>query len=163
MKLDKNKLASRPRLLFTVGGYLDTLLSRIFCFLVLSAIALLIIFTVVVAMDDIAKLRKRQNLRLENCSENKTRNGRCYWPSDWCRILYNCDWKEPMRRQSTSKQQQTQQLQPDVPPCSTAVHSKSEIIKFLVHQHPRKEVEQQPPVANEVLEVPFNLEQLDTS
>ncbi|XP_030559002.1 uncharacterized protein LOC115761390 [Drosophila novamexicana] len=151
MELDKNKLESSTRLLFTVGGYLDTLLSHILCFLVLSAIALLVIFTVIVAMDDITKLRERQNLRLENSSETKTPSGRCYWPSDWCRILYNCDWKEPMRRQSTSKPKQTQQLKPNVPPCSAEVLSKSEIMKFLVHQHPRKELEQQPPVANELL------------
>ncbi|XP_064549770.1 uncharacterized protein LOC135436188 [Drosophila montana] len=173
MESDKNKLASSTRLLFTVGGYLDTMLNHILCFLVLSAIALLVIFAVVVAMDDMNKLRKSQHLRFgqsglpENSSESsetKTPCGRCHWPSDWCRILYNCDWKEPISRQSTSIPNQAQQLQPAVPPCSTAVLNKSDIMKFLVHQHPRKDLEQQqqlqPPEANEVLEVPFDLEQL---
>ncbi|KAM8704415.1 hypothetical protein ACLKA7_008939 [Drosophila subpalustris] len=97
MDLPKSEKVEGPtRRLRTVANFLEALLQDVFLYFVLCCLVLLMIWSVAIAVGDI---KRSQKIHVEFPPTNSTNSNlvkhqhiirRCIWPTEWCRLIFNC-------------------------------------------------------------------------
>nr|AAX33646.1 Dbuz\CG1288-PA [Drosophila buzzatii] len=119
LEKDESKAARGIRLLSKLANCMETLLQNVLFFMVMGTLCVLMIFTLIVAMEDVARLREMQHtdLKMQPKTSDNLENipaCRCQWPAVWCRIFYKCDPNRMhVKRPIHSREQPSKKL--DIP------------------------------------------------
>ncbi|KAH8417084.1 hypothetical protein KR222_002893 [Zaprionus bogoriensis] len=87
----EQKISAGARRVVTIAKFLESVLQDVIFFFVMSCVAVLIIWSFIIAVEDLAKAQK-QHFRTQALSKTVNQNTlqRCLWPSEWCRLFANC-------------------------------------------------------------------------
>ncbi|TDG42784.1 hypothetical protein AWZ03_010796 [Drosophila navojoa] len=135
---DETKPSRGRRLLSKLVNCVETVLQNVLFFLVIATLCALMIFTLIIAMEDVARLRqmRQSGLRMLPKTNDNLEHippCRCHWPSAWCRLFSNCDTKIiHLRRLPHSREQTTENMPGKQLP--TAMPDSTRLGKQVSHQ-----------------------------
>ncbi|EDW14142.1 uncharacterized protein LOC6572574 [Drosophila mojavensis] len=109
---DETKPSRGSRLRSKLVNCIEAVLQNALFFLVMGTLCALMIFTLIIAIEDVARLRQMRHSGLRmlpktNDNLEHVPPCRCHWPSAWCRLFANCDTKIMHLRQLPHSREHT--------------------------------------------------------
>lgn len=83
----KGESSTGSRRLVTIAEFLESVVQDILFFFILSCVGILLVWSIVTAMHDIANFQGTGSIPTKNSPQDTFQ--RCIWPAEWCRFFAN--------------------------------------------------------------------------
>lgn len=81
----KGESSTGTRRLVTIAEFLESVVQDILFFFILSCVGILLVWSIVTAMHDIANFKGTGSIPAKHLPQDSFQ--RCIWPAEWCRFF----------------------------------------------------------------------------